>query len=254
MDDVVVHCVVERAIATVTLDDPQRRNALSARLVEQLAEHLQRAGGDPGVRAVVITHTGSTFSAGADLKESAIPGGPARGTARTLALLQQIVELPKPVVARVDGHVRAGGIGVVAACDIAVVGPAATFAFTEVRLGVAPALISLITLNRMTERATARYFLTGETFPGQVAAATGLATAAVEDTEAEVATICDALRLGSPQGLAESKSLTTARTRRAIAQLGESTRSLSQRLFESTEAAEGMQALREKRPPSWAAG
>jgi len=252
VDDVLVQYTVDRAIATVTLDDPRKRNALSARLVEQLSAHLRDAGADAGVRAVVLTHTGSTFCAGADLKESAIPGGPARGTARTLALLQQLLQLPKPVVARVDGHVRAGGIGIVGACDMAVAGPAATFAFTEVRLGVAPALISLTTLGRMTDRYAARFFLTGETFTGPVAQEAGLVTAAVQDAAAEVDTICDALRLGSPQGLAETKALITAGARDAVGQLGEATRALSQRLFESAEAGEGMQALREKRPPSWA--
>ena len=116
------------------------------------------------MRAIVLTHTGRTFCAGADLKEQAAEGGPAEGTQRMLGLLRAIVELPKPVVARVDGHVRAGGVGLVGACDIVVAGPATTFAFTEVRLGLAPAIISLTTLGRMTERAVSRYYLTGETF------------------------------------------------------------------------------------------
>ena len=91
------------------------------------------------VRAIVLTHTGPTFCAGADLREQAAEGGPAAGTRRMLALLRDVVELPKPVIARLDGHVRAGGIGLVGACDIAVAGTATTFAFTEVRLGLAPA-------------------------------------------------------------------------------------------------------------------
>ena len=170
---------------------------------------------DDAVRAVVLTHTGGTFCAGADLKEQAAEGGPAEGTRRMLALLRTIVELPKPVITRVDGHVRAGGIGLVGASDIALAGPRTTFAFTEVRLGLAPAIISLTTLGRMSERAAARYYLTGETFDATTAAAAGLVTAAVDDVDAELAAVCDALRACSPQGLAETKPLTTAAARAA---------------------------------------
>ena len=105
----VVQYAVDRAIATVTLDSPENRNALSAALVGELTAQLETAASDPDVRAVVLTHTGTTFCAGADLKEQAGEGGPAEGTRRMLALLRAIVELPKPVIARVDGHVRAGG-------------------------------------------------------------------------------------------------------------------------------------------------
>jgi enoyl-CoA hydratase len=247
-----VHRTLDRAIAVVTLDSPANRNALSAQLVGELTAHLQTAADDPGVRAVVLTHTGTTFCAGADLTESAAEGGPAEGTRRMLSLLRTIVELPKPVVARIAGHVRAGGLGLVGACDIAVAGPGATFAFTEVRLGLAPAIISLTTLGRMSERTAARYYLTGETFGSGAAAASGLITVAAEDLDAEIATVVDALRGCSPQGLAETKPLTTRATLAAFAQWAEPVQAQSARLFGSDEAREGMLAFLQKRPPAWA--
>lgn len=248
-----VHYELDRSIATVTLDSPANRNALSAQLVGELSAHLATAAQDEAVRAVVLTHTGTVFCAGADLKEQTAEGGPEAGTKRMLALLRDIVELPKPVIARVDGAVRAGGIGIVGACDLAIAGGNASFAFTEVRLGLAPAIISLTTLGRMTERAAARYFLTGETFDARAAAAAGLVTAAVDDLDAEVAGLADALRRCSPQGLAATKPLTTATARAAFAEGADDMRALSARLFGSDEAREGMLAFLEKRPPRWAA-
>jgi enoyl-CoA hydratase len=248
----VVHYDVDRAIATITLDSPENRNALSAQLVGEVTAHLQTAAADDSVRAVVLTHAGRTFCAGADLKEQASEGGPAEGTRRMLDLLRTIIELPKPVVARLDGHVRAGGLGIVGACDIAIAGPTSTFAFTEVRLGLAPAIISLTTLGRMTERSASRYYLTGETFDSATAAASGLVTAAVENVDAEVGAIRDALRACSPQGLAQTKAVTTQATLAAFEAHADEVQALSQRLFESDEAREGIMAFLQKRPPAWA--
>jgi enoyl-CoA hydratase len=171
-----------------------------------------------------------------------------------LALLRELIGLSKPVIVSLDGHVRAGGIGLVGASDIAIAGPASTFAFTEVRLGLAPAIISLTTLTRMTDRAAARYYLTGETFDAAAAAAAGLVTCAVDDPAVELATVCDALRSCSPQGLAATKPLSTAAALAAFESRAAQMRELSQRLFESEEAHEGMTAFLQKRPPRWAAG
>jgi enoyl-CoA hydratase len=248
----VVHYAADRAIATVTLDSPTNRNALSAQLVGELRDRLDAAASDPSVRGIVLSHTGSVFCAGADLKEQSAEGGPEQGTRRMLALLRAIVELPKPVIARLDGAVRAGGIGLVGACDIALAGPNASFAFTEVRLGLAPAIISLTTLGRMPERAASRYYLTGEVFGAEAAEAGGLVTSAVEDLDAELATLTDALWACSPQGLAETKQVTTRRVAAALAAGGDEMQALSARLFGSEEAREGMRAFLEKRPPRWA--
>ena len=252
MSTELVHYEVERAIATITLDSPENRNALSAQLVGELSAHLAAAGADDGVRAVVLTHTGTVFCAGADLKEQSGEGGPQAGTARMLELLRTIIELPKPVIARLDGAVRAGGLGIVGACDIAFASAKASFAFTEVRLGLAPAIISLTTLSRMSERAAARYYLTGETFGADLAAQSGLITAAAADLDADLSGVLDALRKCSPQGLAETKPVTTRGVQQAFAERGTDVQELSARLFGSEEAREGMLAFLQKRPPRWA--
>ncbi len=166
---------VDRAVARIALDSPGNRNALSSALMTQLEDRLAQASDDEGVRAIELTHTGGTFCAGADLTE-AREGGMAKGTRRLIALLRLIVEAPKPVVGSIDGHVRAGGVGLVGACDIVLAGPASTFAFSEVRLGLAPAIISLTTLPRLTARAAGRYYLTGETFGATEAARIGTLT------------------------------------------------------------------------------
>ncbi|MEO9139789.1 MAG: enoyl-CoA hydratase family protein [Jatrophihabitans sp.] len=247
-----VHYELERKIATITLDSPANRNALSTQLVTELRAHLEAAGADDGVRAVVLTHSGTVFCAGADLKEQSGEGGPQAGTQRMLGLMRAIVELPKPVVTRIDGAVRAGGLGIIGASDIAVAASRSTFAFTEVRLGLAPAIISLTTLGRMTERAASRYYLTGEKFDADAAARCGLLSSVVEDLDAEITAITDALRLCSPQGLAETKPVTTARIRESFEAGAQDMQSMSARLFSSEEAREGMMSFLQKRAPRWA--
>lgn len=251
MPEELVRYSLERAIATVTLDSPHNRNALSTQLVGELTAHLERAAADEDVRAVVLTHSGTVFCAGADLKEQSGEDGPQAGTQRMLDLMRTIVALPKPVITRLDGAVRAGGLGIVGASDIAIASPKCSFAFTEVRLGLAPAIISLTTLGRMSERAASRYYLTGEKFDAAAAAASGLLTAAVDDVDAEIGAITDALRLCSPQGLAETKPMTTrARLIALDTQAGE-VQAMSARLFTSEEAREGMMSFLEKRPARW---
>ncbi|WP_404197037.1 enoyl-CoA hydratase family protein [Streptomyces tauricus] len=237
----------ERGITTLALDAPERRNALSARLVADLADALTEAGKDGDVRAVVLTHTGNTFSAGADLSDPPHPDV-------LVALLRQIVELPKPVVARVTGHVRAGGLGLLGACDIAAASQEATFAFTEVRIGVAPAVISMPLLPRLDPRAVARYYLTGEKFDAAEAARIGLVTlaaAAGEDADDVLAPVLDGLRRAAPQGLAETKRLLTAKVLDTFDRDAAGLTALSARLFSSAQAREGMTAFLERRDPSW---
>ncbi|CAL9492511.1 Enoyl-CoA-hydratase [Streptomyces sp. enrichment culture] len=233
-----------RGVETLALDAPHHRNALSAALVGELADALSDAGKDPGVRAVVLTHTGTTFSAGADLCDPPAPEA-------LVGLLRQIVELPKPVVARVTGHVRAGGIGLLAACDIAVASGAATFAFTEVRIGVAPAVISLPLLPRTDPRALARHYLTGERLDAAEAARIGLLTAAGDDVDETLAPILDGLRRAAPEALAETKRLLTARVLETFDRDAADLTALSARLFASPQAREGMTAFLERRDPEW---
>ncbi|GGV52054.1 enoyl-CoA hydratase family protein [Streptomyces griseoflavus] len=234
----------DRGVETLSLDAPERRNALSAALVGELAGALADAGRDTGVRAVVLTHTGTTFSAGADLRDPPAPDA-------LVGLLRQIVELPAPVVARVTGHVRAGGLGLLGACDIAVASHTATFAFTEVRIGVAPAVISLPLLPRTDPRALARHYLTGERFDTAEAARTGLITAAGEDVDEVLAPILDGLRRSAPEALAETKRLLTAKVLETFDRDAAALTALSARLFASAHAREGMTAFLERRDPEW---
>jgi enoyl-CoA hydratase len=238
---------VERGVARIALDSPHNRNALSSALMTELEQRLDEAATTDTVRAIELTHTGRTFCAGADLTE-ARAGGMAEGTKRVIALLRLIVELPKPVVGSIDGHVRAGGMGLVGACDIVLAGPASTFAFTEVKLGLAPAMISLTTLPRLQPRAASRYYLTGETFDAATAQNIGLITEAVDDIDAATHALLDTLRKASPQGLRETKPLTTKAVSFAEA---DALAEQSARLFASDEAREGMTSFLEKRPPRW---
>jgi enoyl-CoA hydratase/carnithine racemase len=247
-----VHFDVDRAIATITLDSPSNRNALSSALIAELSAHLARAADAQEVRAVLLNHTGSTFCAGADVREQFAEGGPSLAAAGAMQVLQQIVALPKPVVVRLDGAVRGGGLGLVGAADIVIAGPRASFAFTEVRLGVAPAMISLTTLSRLTERAAARYLLTGETFDATAAVAAGLVTVAATDVDAEVSTVIEGLRRCSPQSLRVTKPMLTRVVQTLLDEHGDDMQRLSAELFASDEAREGVAAFLEKRSPRWA--
>ncbi|WP_018548298.1 enoyl-CoA hydratase family protein [Streptomyces sp. LaPpAH-108] len=234
----------ERAVETLSLDSPDTRNALSAPLVAALADALADCAKDPGVRAVVLTHTGGTFCAGADLRDPPQPDA-------LVGLLRQIVELPKPVVARVTGHVRAGGLGLLAACDIAAASAGATFAFTEVRIGVAPAVISLPVLPRADPRAVARYYLTGERFGPAEAVRLGLLTASGDEVDDVLAPVLDGLRRSSPEALAATKRLLTARVLETFDRDAADLTALSARLFSAPEAREGMTAFLERRDAAW---
>ena len=251
-DAELVHLDVDGAVATVTLDSPHNRNALSRQLVAELTDRLSTAAAAADIRAVVLTHTGTTFCAGADLSEAS--AGPMAGAASgLLSLIRTIVDLPLPVLARIDGNVRAGGIGLLGACDIVVAGPRSTFAITEARLGLAAAVISVSVLPRIDARSAARYYLTGATFDAAEAQRIGLVTLAADDVEAAMAMLTADLRKASPQGLIESKRIANRSVREAIDRYGDEMVELSTRLFASEEAHEGMTAFLERRPPRWTA-
>jgi len=249
-----VRTATSAGVTTLTLDSPANRNALSTPLMRQLLDALGGALTDPAVRAVVISHTGPVFCSGADLKETAEARAAGRVPAEMLAdVLAALWEFPKPVVARIAGPARAGGLGLVAAADIAVCAQTATFAFSEVRLGVIPAVISSTVLPRLAPRAAAEYYLTGEIFDGARAAEIGLVTAAVpaDDLDGAVARYCAALIRGGPLALAGTKQLLRRTREPSIrADLADlSARSAG--YFRSDEGREGVAAFREKRPASW---
>jgi enoyl-CoA hydratase/methylglutaconyl-CoA hydratase len=235
---------VADAVATITLDSQHNRNALSRRLVTELFAHLEAAEADDAVRVVLVRAEGRTFCSGADLSE-ARADGMEQAAGVIVELQRRIVTLPKPVVVRVHGAVRAGGLGLVAAADIAVSAHDATYAFTEVRLGLTPAAISLTVLPRMTDRSAALTFLTGDVFTGRDAERMGLVTRAVpeEDLNLEVDEICASLAKGSPQGLRETKLLIGRHLVERIEEHGADLARLSARLFGSEEARERMLAF-----------
>ncbi|MBV2363627.1 enoyl-CoA hydratase-related protein [Streptomonospora nanhaiensis] len=248
-----------RGIAVLTLDSPANRNALSARLRADLAAGLAAAMADDSVRAVLLTGAGPAFCAGADLKEiEAERAGhpPAVAAPGMHELFGALLEAPKPVVARLNGPARAGGIGLVAAADIAVAPDDVTFAFTEVRIGVVPAIISLPVALRMHNRQLARYFLTGETFDAATAAAAGLVTAAVPRADLDTATesVLDGLRAAAPRALRATKELLAGigavppdERAAELARLA----GVSAEYFASADAAEGRAAFLRKRTPKW---
>jgi methylglutaconyl-CoA hydratase len=249
-----IHTVTTNGITTVTLDSPANRNALSLAMIAEIEAALAGAVTDPAARVVVLSHTGDVFCSGVDLRETAAaqPGG--RLPVEALAdLLAALWECPKPVVARIGGAARAGGLGLIAAADIAVCAEDATFAFTEVRLGVMPAVISATVLRRLHPRAAAELYLTGDVFDGRRAAEIGLVTAAApgETLDAAVATYAEALTRGGPEALAGTKELlrraAPPSVRDDLAELS----ALSARYFRSAEAREGMAARRERRDASW---
>jgi enoyl-CoA hydratase len=253
MPESLVRYDVGGGFATVTLDSPANLNALSNHMEAELLEAFAAAAADDEARAVILAHTGNFFCAGADVSDTSDGADSAQvHTAGFIGMLRRIVELPKPVIAKIEGHVRAGGIGLVAACDIAVAGPASSFALTEVRYGLAPFGVSLPLLPRIAPRAAARYLLTGERFDAATAAAMGLVTIATDDVDDAVAELCAALILSSPQALAQSKRLLNAPV---LDGFDRSTTDFISRMVESAESAdavEGMTALAEKRPPHWA--
>ncbi|MGH3795230.1 MAG: enoyl-CoA hydratase-related protein [Pseudonocardiaceae bacterium] len=246
-DAEVVHLAVRSGIATITLDSPANRNALSAQLRAELRDALQRSQDDDTVRVVVLDHTGPVFCAGMDLKE---PGN--QGVIEFPRILQQIWTHPKPVVAKLAGPARAGGIGIVAAADVAVAAHGATFAFTEVRIGLVPAVISVTVLPRLLPRAAHELLLTGEAFDAARAAAIGLLTSAVpaDRLDAEVARYTGMLAKGAPEALTLTKQI--LHRHQNLAEDFAAMLELSAARFASPEGQEGIRAFAEKRPPSWA--
>lgn len=256
MSDDAILLAVEGSVATVTLNRPDQRNRLTVEAMRNLAAAIRSAGDDDAVRVIVLTGSGSTFCSGADLSAAgfAADGPASSGPSVLVDALTAILDVPKPVIARVQGHVAGGGNGLVAACDLAVASADVRFAFSEVRVGVAPAVISVVCLAVMHRRDAQELLLTGERVDAARALRAGLLTSVVEadGLDAQVAALAAQIVAGGPEAVAHTKDLL-----RRVPALGREdafafTAALSAERFSSDEAREGMTAFLEKRTPAWA--
>jgi methylglutaconyl-CoA hydratase len=239
----------------ITLDSPQTRNALSAAIVRDLGMHLHAALADDRVRAIVLTGNGPAFCAGADLKNRGDAVAPGSGQRNPfIEILKLMWDGPKPVIVAANGHAFGGGLGLVAAADIAIAVDGATFSFSEVRVGVIPAMISVVVLPKLGVHQAMRLFLTGERFDAARAREYGLlhrvvaADALVAAVEEEVGQ----LALGAPGAVAEAKKLIRTVSRLPMDEAFAYAEEKIAELFASPEAAEGMTAFVQKRRPNWA--
>lgn len=241
---------VSRDVATITLNRPESKNRLTPDMMTQLVEHVTFASSAPNVRVLIVTGTGTTFCAGADLAANGLSGG---GPQLLVDVLAAMLDCPKPVIARVQGHAAGGGNGLVAAADIAIGAADAKFAFTEVRVGVAPAIVSVVCLSVMHRRDAQELFITGDRVDAERALRAGLLTAVAADGDLDtlVDQYVDQCRAGGPEALRQTKELLrrvpTLERSAAFAWTGD----MSARLFESDEAREGMTAFLHKKKPNW---
>jgi len=243
---------------TLRLARPEIGNAFDADLAGRLGEALESAAADEAVRVVVLAGAGKHFSAGADLAymqrmREAGRDANAQDARRTQRLFARVAEFPKPVVARVHGAARGGGVGLVAAVDVALASTAASFAFTEVRLGIVPAMIAPFVLERLGPARARRLFLTGETFGAADALAWGLvdAVTAPDELDAAVDRVVGQLLRGGPNAQREVKRLVAEVRFRDPSGTAALTADRIAELRVSDEGQEGMAAFLEKRPPRW---
>jgi methylglutaconyl-CoA hydratase len=236
-------------VLRITMSRPEQRNAFDAALIQELTEAFSEVGDD--VRGVVLAGEGKSFSAGADVAwmRAAVELSYEENVAdarRLRKMLETIDSCPAPVIARVQGHALGGGCGLVACCDVAVSAPDARFAFSEVKLGIIPAVISPFAIGKIGASASRRYFVTGERFDAETALRIGLVHELAEDLDAALDALLDELRSAGPEAARHAKKLVLERpdglaTERRIAQRRT-----------SEEGQEGLRAFVEKRDPRWA--
>ena len=240
---------VERdgAVLHVALARPDRRNAFDAALIDELAAAFADVG---DARAVVLAGDGPSFSAGADIEwmRSSVDLTFDENVADALrlrAMLDAIDGCPAPVVARVQGHALGGGCGLVACSDIAIAAPDAQFGFSEVKLGIVPAVISPFALAKIGPSAARRWFVTGERFGADVALRIGLVNEVADDLDAAVARIVGEILTAGPEAARTAKQLA-----RSPLPADETARLIA-RHRTSAEGQEGLRAFLEKRPAAW---
>lgn len=240
-------------VTTITLADEESRNALGATLIDGLRRALAAANDVEDVRVVVVTNRGNTFCAGADLKERSGDAAKTSSSGGFEKLLAELQSSPTPVIGRIAGHVVGGGVGLAAALDISIATDDVTFGFSEVRLGVAPAMISVVCLPKMRRGEAMEAFLRGNRFPASRAAELGLINRAVPaaDLDAAVAAVVADVVKGGPLALASAKRLVNEVPAMDQDEAFTFTARLSGELFASEEAAAGMRAFLERGTPPW---
>lgn len=240
--------------AWLVLDRPEKRNALSLSLIDQLGQSLDRALDDDSVRAVVLAGRGPAFCAGADLDTASEIGEAGKeGRNPFASLLRRLMTSPKPVIAAIHGPAFGGGLGLVAAADIAIASREAEFSFSEVRLGLIPAMISVVVLPKLGAHHAGRLFLTGRRFDADEAREYGLVHRVVEPEtlEAVVDQEVEEIAKGGPEAVAEAKRLIHDVSRLdPEPAFALTARRLADRMT-SAEAREGIAAFTEKRRPEW---
>ncbi|MBT8201577.1 MAG: enoyl-CoA hydratase/isomerase family protein [Acidimicrobiia bacterium] len=248
-----VETTLDGAVFTITLIDEANRNALSSALVTEFHTALDLAEADEAVRVVVVTNTGSVFCAGASLSERTTDD-PAPLEADPARLFARILRSPKPFVGKIAGHAVAGGTGLAASMDISVAIEDARFGFTEVRLGLAPAIISVICLPKMRRADAGDAFLRGRQFDAREAARLGLINQAVpaDDLDERIGEIVADLLLGGPKALAAAKHILRRVPAMDVDEAMSEMAQLSAELFGSEEGQAGMSAYLAKRPAPWA--
>jgi methylglutaconyl-CoA hydratase len=252
---------VKDGLGWITLDRPEVRNALSGELMESIGQAVEAFEADPQVRALVIAGAGPAFCAGADLRSMRDSRDSAEDANRADAkrmggLVHRVASCRKPVLARVHGPAIGGGVGLMAACDIVVAAEGTRFQFSEVRLGIVPAVISPFCIRRLGVTVARRLFLTGEAVDAKTALAYGLVDIVAADGEldAAVSRVCTDLGKAGPNALIAAKALVDEVSRLGIDGALDYTADLIARLRVSDEAVEGMTAFLEKRPASWVPG
>jgi methylglutaconyl-CoA hydratase len=247
------------AVRTITLSRPDVRNAFNDEVIAELKNAFTEAGQAADVRCVVLTAEGSAFCAGADLNWMRRMADYTRGenladAGELAAMLRAIYECPKPTIARVQGDVFAGGVGLVAACDMAVSVDSATYCLSEVKLGLIPATISPYVIRAMGARASHRYFLTAERFSAAEAHRIGLLheVVTVDTLDAKVAELTSALVSASPNAVRACKRLVQDVAEREIddALVARTVAGIAD-IRSSVEGKEGVQSFLQKRKPNW---
>jgi methylglutaconyl-CoA hydratase len=250
---------LQQGVAVIWLNRPDLRNALNATMIAELTDAVQAAADDEGVRAIVLAGHGKAFCAGADLNwmKEAAAWSAAENEAdagRLASLLRSIAEAPKPTVARVHGPAFAGGLGLVAACDIAVASTDAKFCLSEVKIGLIPAMISPYVVRAMGPRMASRFFLSAEVFDGAEAYRHGLVqeVCVPEELDGTVNALLGHLLQGGPAALAATKALIRDVTGRPIDEaLSRETARRIAAARASDEGREGIASFLEKRRPRW---